>query len=87
MHEDTAEFIRRGYPLSVFEEAMEGLAKHNIPAIIHVILGLPGENANMQYATISYLNKWKPFGIKLQLLHIFMRSENILKEFKYIHKN
>lgn len=75
MHENTAVFIRRGYPLSVFEEALEGLSKHNIPAIVHVILGLPGETADMQYATISYLNKRKPFGIKLQLLHILKGTD------------
>ena len=56
MHECTADFIRRGYPLSVFETAMSQLHKHNIPVIIHVILGLPGENDEMQYETIQYLN-------------------------------
>jgi len=29
----------------------------------------------MQYDTISYLNKWKPFGIKLQLLHILKGTD------------
>ena len=75
MHEKTAKFIRRGYPLSVFETAMTELTKRNIPVIVHVILGLPGETSSMQYDTISYLNKWKPFGIKLQLLHILKRTD------------
>ena len=75
MHEATAEFIRRGYPLSVFEKAMDELTKRNIPVIVHVILGLPGETPDMQYATISYLNRLHPFGIKLQLLHILKRTD------------
>jgi len=75
MHKETAEFIRRGYPLSVFEKAMTDLTKRNIPVIVHVILGLPCETSNMQYDTISYLNKWKPFGIKLQLLHILKGTD------------
>lgn len=75
MHEDTATFIRRGYPLSVFKKAMDDLTKRNIPVIVHVILGLPGETPNMQYATISYLNRLHPFGIKLQLLHILKGTD------------
>lgn len=75
IHESTADFIRRGYPLSVFEKTMTELDKLNIPVIVHVILGLPGETADMQYATIAYLNKWKPFGVKLQLLHILKETD------------
>ena len=75
MHETTAEFIRRGYPLSVFENAMTELTKRNIPVIVHVILGLPDETPDMQYATISYLNQLHPFGIKLQLLHILKGTD------------
>lgn len=75
MHETTAEFIRRGYSLSVFENAMVELTKRNIPVIVHVILGLPGETADMQYETISYLNRLQPFGIKLQLLHILKGTD------------
>ena len=75
MHEKTAEFIRRGYPLSVFETAMDELTKRSIPVIVHVILGLPSETFDMQYSTISYLNRRKPFGIKLQLLHIIKGTD------------
>ena len=75
MHEKTADFIRRGYPLQTFECAMEQLQNRQIPVIVHIILGLPGETDDMQYETISYLNKWKPFGIKLQLLHILKGTD------------
>lgn len=75
MHAATVEFIRRGYSLSVFENAMAELTERNIPVIVHVILGLPGETADMQYETISYLNRLQPFGIKLQLLHILKGTD------------
>ena len=75
MHDTTAVFIRRGYPLSVFEQAMEKLTACGIAVIIHVILGLPGETDDMQYETISYLNRFRPFGIKLQLLHILKETD------------
>ena len=68
--EKTAAFIRRGYPLLCFEQAVKNLQAIDIPVITHVILGLPGELPTQMLETINYLNTLKPFGIKLQLLHI-----------------
>ena len=73
--EDTAGFIRRGYPLSCFEEAFSHLQEIGIPVIVHTILGLPGENTEHVLATIRYLNGIKPFGIKLQLLHVLENTD------------
>lgn len=70
IHEQTAVFIRRGYELPCFEEAFDKLSAIDIPVIVHVILGLPHETRDMILQTIGYLNHLKPFGIKLQLLHI-----------------
>ena len=42
MHESTARFIRRGYPLSVFEDTAARLMAAGLPVVVHVILGLPG---------------------------------------------
>ncbi len=75
IHESTATFIRRGYKLPCFEQAMENLRRIQIPVIVHVILGLPGENKEMVLDTIHYLNQQKPFGIKLQLLHILKGTD------------
>jgi len=85
IHEKTADFIRRGYPLSTFEYAMRQLQNRQIPVIVHIILGLPGETADMQYETISYLNEWKPFGVKLQLLHILKGTD--LADYYYDSSN
>ena len=70
MHERTARIIRRGYELPCFENAMERLHTLNIPVIVHVILGLPGETPADMLETVIYLNTLRPFGIKLQLLHV-----------------
>ncbi len=43
IHEKTAEYIRRGYPLKVYDEAVRKLKERNLEVITHVILGLPGE--------------------------------------------
>lgn len=74
-NEKTAQFIRRGYDNSVFETAVTVLAKHNIPIVVHVILGLPGETKEDMLATIQYLNRLPIQGIKLQLLHVLSDSD------------
>ena len=70
IHEKTAEYIRRGYPLSVYDEAVKKLDDIGIPYITHIILGLPHETREMMLDTVRYVNERKPFGIKLQLLHV-----------------
>lgn len=75
IHEETARFIRRGYPLSCFEEAVRNLHLRGIEVIVHTILGLPGEMNRDVLATISYLNQQPIQGIKLQLLHILRQTD------------
>lgn len=70
MHERTARLIRRGYELPCFESAMKKLHMLDIPVIVHIILGLPGETPEDMLKTVAYLNTQQPFGVKLQLLHV-----------------
>ena len=42
IHEKTADYIRRGYPLSVYEEAVKKLKDIGVQVITHVILGNSG---------------------------------------------
>ncbi len=74
IHEETASFIRRGYKLSVFEEAVSRLHDAGITVIVHTILGLPKETKNDMLSTMRYIgflsDKGFVHGIKLQLLHI-----------------
>ena len=55
IHERTAAFIRRGYPLSVFEQAVKQLTQIDVQVIVHTILGLPFESKNDMIDTIQYL--------------------------------
>jgi hypothetical protein len=77
IHEDTAQFIRRGYPLRTFEDAVTRLHAHGLETIVHVILGLPGESRERMLETVSYLARHTPEiqGIKLQLLHVLRGTE------------
>lgn len=75
IHEETAAFIRRGYPLPVFHNAVEALSARNLEIIVHVILGLPGETKEMMLNTVRHLNTLNIHGIKLQLLHILKHTD------------
>ena len=71
IHPETARYIRRGYDLHVYEDALRRLKAAGLTVIVHVILGLPGETREMMLATIDYLaGPHRPDGIKLQLLHV-----------------
>lgn len=67
--------IRRGYPLSIFESAVHALAERQIPVVVHIILGLPGEDRETLLRTIDCVNRLPVQGIKLQLLHVLSDSD------------
>ena len=75
IHEDSAKRIRRGYPLSVYEETFRRLKAAGLTVITHVILGLPGESREAMLETVRYLADTHPDGIKLQLLHILKGTD------------
>ncbi len=75
MHEATAELIRRGYPLSVFEDKVYQLNNLGIEVIVHTILGLPNESKDDMFKTIDYICALPIRGIKLQLLHILKGTD------------
>lgn len=75
IHPRTADYIRRGYPLEVFDKAVSDLRAAGIRVIVHVILFLPGETEEMMMETIDYLNRTDIQGIKLQLLHILQGTD------------
>ena len=75
VHERTARYIRRGYPLSCFNDAVSRLREENIEVIVHTILGLPGESQDDILETMEYLNGQNIQGIKLQLLHVLKGTD------------
>ena len=75
IHPQTARYIRRGYPLEVFDDAVVRLKAAGIQVITHVILFLPGETEAQMLKTIDYLNCNPIDGIKLQLLHILKGTD------------
>lgn len=70
IHPESAKYIRRGYELSVFDEAMAKLSDAVDQRIVHVILGLPNETRDDMLETVRYVASSGANGIKLQLLHV-----------------
>lgn len=75
IYEFSADFIRRGYKLSCFENAVKLLSESDFPVITHMILGLPGETKDNMLAAMDYLNRQPIWGIKLQLLHVLKGTD------------
>ena len=75
IHEQTARAIRRGYPLEVYDDAVRRLRDAGITVIVHMIIGLPGETAEMIRQTAAYIGKSGVQGIKFQLLHVLEGTE------------
>lgn len=89
IHDKTAAYIRRHYPLETYEKAVLNLGRLEIPYITHIILGLPGETREEMLQTVFYVEQGiydsekniqrKPFGIKLQLLHVLKNTDLALE--------
>lgn len=75
IHEKTAEYIRRGYPLSVYDNAVKALKKAGINTVVHLIIGLPNESREEMLESVEYACKSGADGIKLQLLHILKGTD------------
>lgn len=81
IHVNSAELIRRGYGLEVFEDTLERLNKNNIKTVVHLIIGLPGETKEDIIQTVRYISSKKIWGVKFHLLHILKNTD--LENFYY----
>ena len=75
IHEQTANYIRRGYSLQVFDDAVKRLKSAGIEIIVHMIIGLPGETDEMIRQTAEYIGRSGADGIKFQLLHVLRGTD------------
>ena len=81
INENTARAFNRGYTLDVFEKTYTELKKRNFEVIVHMILGLPGEDEEDMYATVKYLSKKHIDGIKIHGLHI-LKGTRLASEYE-----
>lgn len=82
-NEQSATFIRRGYPLSVFDDAVLKLHNLGIETIVHIIVGLPHETEQDILNSVTHVSQLPIQGIKLQLLHVIKGTDlaNYIDEF------
>lgn len=69
IHEKTAEFIRRGYSLDVYDDAVSRLHAVGVTVIAHMIIGLPGETEEMIFDTARHIGETAD-GIKIHCLYV-----------------
>lgn len=84
IHKRSADYIRRGYELPVYDEAVRKLKDRGIEVITHMILGLPGESLADMTDTVKYVCDSGVSGIKLQLLHI-LKGTDLAHEYEEGH--
>ena len=77
----SAEYIRRGYSNSVYENAVKELKQREITVITHIIIGLPNETKKDILNTVDFSVKCGTDGVKLQLLHI-LKDTDLYKDYK-----
>lgn len=75
IHPATAQFIRRGYDLPVFDEAVKNLHAIGAEVIVHQIIGLPYETEEMIYETAEYIGRSGADGVKFHLLHVIDHTD------------
>ena len=75
IHPASANYIRRGYDLPVFDAAVRKLHAVGVEVIVHQILGLPGESADMMAQTAQYIGQSGADGIKFHLLHVLRGTD------------
>ena len=75
INQSTADLIRRGYDMDLFEDRFNRLKASNIKVVLHMILGLPGENREDILKTVDYISHIIPWGIKLHLLHVVKNTD------------
>ena len=69
-NDKTADLINRGYHRDSFESAVGLLKKYEIPVVVHLIVGLPGEGAEDIKETVEYINRFNIWGIKIHSIYV-----------------
>lgn len=75
IHPQSAAYIRRGYDLPVFDDAVKQLKQAGLETIVHQIIGLPGESDAQIIQTARYIGQSGADGIKLHLLHVLKGTD------------
>ena len=75
IREETARYIRRGYPAEVYFDGVKRLKAAGIEVVTHIILGLPGETAEDMLETTRAAVAAGTDGVKFHLLHVLKNTD------------
>ena len=71
----TAEVINRGYKTEVFVRAMSLIEKYGLKAIVHIMMGLPGESVEDMKRTADFVAQFPIFGLKIHSIYVMKGTE------------
>ena len=80
IHDATANYIRRGYPTAVYDDAVRRLKDAGLEVVTHIIIGLPGETPEMAVETTRHAVTMGTDGVKFHLLHV-LRGTDLEQEY------
>ena len=80
IYETSASYIRRGYVNQMYFDAVKALKEAGIEVVTHIILGLPGETAQMAAETTRAAVETGTDGVKFHLLHV-LKNTDLEKEY------
>lgn len=69
-NDKTASIINRGYTKDVFEKAIKLLSETDVKVVVHLMIGLPGEDKEDIIESAEYLSRFKIFGVKIHSLYV-----------------
>lgn len=75
IHPESVRYIRRGYGNDVYFDAVRRLKTAGIEVVTHIILGLPGETAEMAAETTVAAIAAGTDGVKFHLLHVLRGTD------------
>ena len=81
IHEASAQYIRRGYVNQIYFDAVRRLKEAGMEVVTHIILGLPGETAQMAAQTTRAAVEAGTDGVKFHLLHV-LKNTDLEKDYR-----
>ncbi len=73
-NDETLRRINRGHTVRQFMDAFEKVKKTRMKTIIHIIIGLPGEDKQDFHKTAKLVATLHPFGVKIHPLYIVEKT-------------
>ncbi len=74
-NDETGKRINRGYNSTQFIKAVQILNKHEIDVIVHIIVGLPGEEKEDIENTVRFINMHNIQGIKIHSMYVVKNTK------------